>query len=57
MIVTKQILRVHMHTLCRSLYQLWASDSPKLFSAYFQTLPELHQFEKDTILGKYNRAR
>ena len=37
---------------CSSIYQLWSDDLKKLFSEYFQSLADLHQFEKDTILGE-----
>ena len=38
---------------CSSIYQLWSDDSKHLLSEHFQNLSDLHQFERDTILGEW----
>lgn len=37
---------------CRTIHQMWSGNFNSFLSNHFQSLNNLHQFEKDTILGK-----
>ena len=41
---------------CSTLYQLWSEKSKPLLSEYFQKLSDLHQLEKDGVMGEWQPA-